>query len=113
MESISTPRRSGLPWAANLATLAVVVVTTWWSGAQRPAPASTAQVEQAAQPQPGALPAQQPAHAAQPPAAEPLPLRVKADGVAAAGATVAQATLLGGSLAASPLQPVAFKALTR
>jgi len=37
MENISTPRAALLPRAANLATLAVVVAATWWSGAQRPA----------------------------------------------------------------------------
>lgn len=37
MEKISTPREALLPRAANLATLAVVVAATWWSGAQRPA----------------------------------------------------------------------------
>lgn len=36
MEKISTPRAALLPRAANLATLAVVVAATWWSGAQRP-----------------------------------------------------------------------------
>ncbi len=36
MEKISTSRVALLPRAANLATLAVVVAATWWSGAQRP-----------------------------------------------------------------------------
>lgn len=36
MEKISTTRAALLPRAANLATLAVVVAATWWSGAQRP-----------------------------------------------------------------------------
>jgi len=37
MENFSTHRVALLPRAANLATLAVVVAATWWSGAQRPA----------------------------------------------------------------------------
>ncbi len=36
MEKISTPREALLPRVANLLTLAVVVMATWWSGAQRP-----------------------------------------------------------------------------
>lgn len=36
MEKISTTRVALLPRVANLATLAVVVAATWWSGAQRP-----------------------------------------------------------------------------
>ena len=36
MEKISTSAVALLPRAANLATLAVVVLATWWSGAQRP-----------------------------------------------------------------------------
>lgn len=93
MESISTPRRSGLPWAANLATLTVVVVTTWWSGAQRPAIAPAAQAEQSVQTTPdAALPSSQPANDSHPQMAEPLPLRVKADGT---GATVTRTALVG------------------
>jgi hypothetical protein len=37
MENFSTQRAPLLPQAANLATLAVVVAATWWSGSQRPA----------------------------------------------------------------------------
>jgi len=37
MEKISTPREALLPRATNLLTLTVVVMATWWSGAQRPA----------------------------------------------------------------------------
>ncbi len=37
MENFSTSQVALLPRAANLATLAVVVLATWWSGAQRPA----------------------------------------------------------------------------
>jgi hypothetical protein len=37
MENFSTPRAALVPRAVNLATLAVVVAATWWSGAQRPA----------------------------------------------------------------------------
>jgi hypothetical protein len=37
MEKISTPSKTLLPRTTNLATLAVVVAATWWSGAQRPA----------------------------------------------------------------------------
>lgn len=40
MEKISTPRSALLPRVANLATLAVVVAATWWSGAQRPGDAA-------------------------------------------------------------------------
>lgn len=36
MEKISTSAVALLPRAANLGTLAVVVLATWWSGAQRP-----------------------------------------------------------------------------
>ncbi len=36
MEKNSTTRAALLPRAANLATLAVVMAATWWSGAQRP-----------------------------------------------------------------------------
>ena len=36
MENFSTPKQAALPWFADLATLAVVVGATWWSGAQRP-----------------------------------------------------------------------------
>ena len=44
MEKNSTSRTALLPRTTNLATLAVVVAATWWSGAQRP----TAQAELAA-----------------------------------------------------------------
>lgn len=110
MESFSTTRRSGLPWAANLATLAVVVVTTWWSGAQRPAQEPMAQTEQAVRPGEGTLPTgQQPTTATQQqPAAEPQPLRVKAD---LTDTTVAQAAL-GGSLPAATVRTVGFKPAT-
>ena len=37
MENFSTPRAARVPRAVNLATLAVVVTATWWSGTQRPA----------------------------------------------------------------------------
>ena len=37
MENFPTPRRAVLPWAANIATLLVMVSATWWSSAQRPA----------------------------------------------------------------------------
>jgi hypothetical protein len=37
MENFSTPRPTLVPRLANLATLAVVVLATWWSNAQRPA----------------------------------------------------------------------------
>ena len=37
MESFSTPSRPLVPVAANACTLLVLVVATWWSGAQRPA----------------------------------------------------------------------------
>jgi len=37
MENFSTSQVALLPRAANLATLAVVALATWWSGAQRPA----------------------------------------------------------------------------
>ena len=36
MENFSTTGAALLPRATNLATLAVVVAATWWSGAQRP-----------------------------------------------------------------------------
>ena len=36
MENFPTPRRPVLPWAANIATLLVMVSATWWSSAQRP-----------------------------------------------------------------------------
>jgi hypothetical protein len=36
MENFSTNRPALVPRATNLATLAVVVAATWWSGAQRP-----------------------------------------------------------------------------
>ncbi len=37
MENFSTPRHRLLPWVANIATVAVVLAATVWSGAQRPA----------------------------------------------------------------------------
>ena len=37
MEKISTSAVALVPRTANLATLAVVVLATWWSGTQRPA----------------------------------------------------------------------------
>jgi hypothetical protein len=37
MENFSTPRHRLLPWAANIATVVVVLAATVWSGAQRPA----------------------------------------------------------------------------
>ncbi len=49
MENFSTTRAALLPRAANLATLAVVVAATWWSGAQRPL-AQDPLASQAAQP---------------------------------------------------------------
>ena len=59
MENFSTPRMAVLPRATNLATLAVVVAATWWSGAQRPAgPVPMAQASIAAS-QSAALPVQQ------------------------------------------------------
>ncbi len=36
MENFPTPRFPALPWAANIATLLVMVSATWWSSAQRP-----------------------------------------------------------------------------
>ncbi len=36
MENFSTTHQTLVPRIANLATLAVVVAATWWSGAQRP-----------------------------------------------------------------------------
>ena len=40
MENFPTPRRPVLPWAANIATLLVILSATWWSSAQRPAAVS-------------------------------------------------------------------------
>ena len=37
MENFPTKRQHLIPLVTNLATLAVVVSATWWSGAQRPA----------------------------------------------------------------------------
>lgn len=90
----------------NLATLTVVVVATWWSGAQRPAQAPLAQVEPAAELlQPAVQPAARPA-ATQQADTEPAPLRVKANLPAA---TVAQAGLGGSALPAATVQTVGFK----
>lgn len=52
MENFSTPRAALLPRAVNLATLTVVALATWWSGAQRPAdtPALAQQAAPAATP---------------------------------------------------------------
>ena len=36
MENFSTPPLASVPRLANVATLAIVLVATWWSGAQRP-----------------------------------------------------------------------------
>ena len=41
MENFPTPRRAVLPWAANIATLLVMVSATWWSSAQRPVAVSS------------------------------------------------------------------------
>lgn len=90
MESISTKRRARLPWATNLATLAVVVVATWWSGAQRPAQAPIAQINSATQPAENSQPVTQPATSTQRQDNEPVPLRVQAQTM---DATVAQASL--------------------
>ena len=43
MENFSTPRQPLVPWAANVATLAVMVAATWWSSDQRPANAVQAE----------------------------------------------------------------------
>ena len=61
MENFSTHQPAVLPRATNLATLAVVVAATWWSGAQRPTgPAPMAQVAvTSAAAQSAALPVQQ------------------------------------------------------
>jgi hypothetical protein len=90
MESISTPRSTRLPWAANLATLAVVMTAVWWSGAQRPAQAPVAQMQAAPLPAVATPPAPQPATATQANDSEPLPLRVQTESV---DATVAQASV--------------------
>ena len=59
MENFSTPRAALVPRAVNLATLAVVVTATWWSGAQRPAeqPALAQQAAPAAAISPAPAPA--------------------------------------------------------
>lgn len=36
MEKISTPRRALIPVTANLSTVLVLMLSVWWSGAQRP-----------------------------------------------------------------------------
>jgi hypothetical protein len=36
MENFSTQRRATVPRAANLSTLVVLLMATWWSNAQRP-----------------------------------------------------------------------------
>ena len=41
MENFPTPRRHLLPWAANIATLLLMLAATWWSSAQRPAAVSS------------------------------------------------------------------------
>ncbi|MDT7836420.1 hypothetical protein [Aquabacterium sp. OR-4] len=103
MESFSTTQRSGLPWMTNMATLAVVVVATLWSGAQRPAPVA-AQLESAMDGTPASV---RPAGSTQQPQAEPAPLRVKAD---LSGATLAQASLSGaGALPQGAVKTVGFK----
>jgi hypothetical protein len=90
MESISTLRSARLPWAANIATLAVVVMATWWSSAQRPAQAPIAQIGTAAQPAQPSQPVTQPANASQRKDGEPIPLRVQAPST---DATLVQASL--------------------
>lgn len=47
MENFSTPPRALLPWVANLATLAVVVLAIGWSNEQRPDASATAASAQA------------------------------------------------------------------
>lgn len=90
MESISTTHSTRLPWVANLATLAVVITATWWSGAQRPAQAPVAQVQTVPAAAEVNEPVPQPANTTQRKDSEPLPLRVEAQTV---DATVAQASL--------------------
>ena len=92
MENFPTPRRQLLPWAANVATLAVMVAATWWSSDQRPAnPVREAAV--VSPPEEASQPARQPVVAP------------------AAGATQAvwpaQTTLLQ----VESLKPVSFSAL--
>lgn len=90
MESISTNRNTRLPWATNLATLAVVISATWWSGAQRPAQAPVAQVQTIPAPAESVQPVSEPTNTPQRHDSEPLPLRVEAQSV---DATVAQASV--------------------
>ncbi len=45
MENFPTKRQHLIPLVTNLATLAVVVSATWWSGAQRPMSNLTAVAE--------------------------------------------------------------------
>lgn len=61
MEKISTPAVASLPNAANLATLVVVLLATWWSGTQRPVdqPQIATSTVTAAAPATAALPLQQ------------------------------------------------------
>lgn len=58
MENFSTTRVAMLPRAANLATLAVVVAATWWSGAQRPADRATLDIQAATRATTAAAPRQ-------------------------------------------------------
>lgn len=84
MENFSTPHQALVPRIANLATLAVVVAATWWSGAQRPADSSAEAVlqtpvlipvqatQQSTQAAPALLPAVPPANLATPATAQTL-----------------------------------------
>ena len=70
MENFSTSHGSLLPRAANLATLAVVVLATWWSAAQRPASQPDLASAVTAKAATAALPLQQAAELASVPTAE-------------------------------------------
>jgi hypothetical protein len=89
MENFSTTGVALLPRAANLATLAVVLAATWWSGAQRPdvqpalARTGTTDLAAAQKPQPEAVPAAATGAAHWPSQATPLPR----DGLQAVGYT--------------------------
>ena len=61
MENFPTPRCHVLPWAANIATLLLMLAATWWSSAQRP-PAVSPGLSAAGQAGPSSTAKQSPHH---------------------------------------------------